>query len=130
MRVCRLYVLHSELECSAGLSRYERGLLCGLCPALIWYRLYCFAVRIPLLPLRLKTTVSRLFLFVWVTRCRADDYGRLFLFMPFPTIVADSYGPLLGITLYYTPKQMIMGHPLRIAHQSCGDVNRSSATTF
>ena len=47
MRVCRLYALHSELECCVGLSRYERGLLLGLCPALIWYRLYCFAVRIP-----------------------------------------------------------------------------------
>lgn len=47
MRVCRLYALHSELECCVGLSRYERGLLLGLRPALIWYRLYCFAVRIP-----------------------------------------------------------------------------------
>ena len=46
MRVCRLYALHSELECCVGLSRYERGLLLGLRPALIWYRLYCFAVRI------------------------------------------------------------------------------------
>ena len=44
-----------------GLSRCDRGLLLGLCPALIGYRFYCFAVRIPLLPLRLKTTVSRLF---------------------------------------------------------------------
>lgn len=47
MRVCRLYALHSELECSVGLSRYERGLLLGLCPALMGYRLYCSAVRIP-----------------------------------------------------------------------------------
>ena len=46
MRVCRLYALHSELECCVGLSRYERGLLLGLCPARIRYRLYCFAVRI------------------------------------------------------------------------------------
>ena len=29
MRVCRLYALHSELECCVGLSRYERGLLLG-----------------------------------------------------------------------------------------------------
>lgn len=35
MRVCRLYALHSELECCVGLSRYERGLLLGLCPALM-----------------------------------------------------------------------------------------------
>ena len=46
MRVCRLYALHSELGCCVGLSRYERGLLLGLCPARIRYRLYCFAVRI------------------------------------------------------------------------------------
>lgn len=46
MRVCRLYALHSELECCVGLSRYERGLLLGLCPALMGYRLYCSAVRI------------------------------------------------------------------------------------
>ena len=30
-----------------GLSRYERGLLLGLRPAPMGYRLYCFAVRIP-----------------------------------------------------------------------------------
>ena len=76
MRVCRLYALHSELECCAGLSRCEGGLLLGLRPALIGYRLYCFAVRIPLLPLRLRRLIGRLFCFIRVVyiACRAEDY--------------------------------------------------------